>query len=1335
MSSARRWLWLLLLGPLAPSCAPGCACGPAPAPAPNIKRFPVNAILQGAANGDLPLITAQRQFLNGTLPKDYTSANVNVLQLGLNDPCFTGDHAVGLSVEALLEDLTDVQCRPELSQVCPYANAFSNFISAFGNGDAGAPPDYYSTVLTPTARKCAGPSGSANAPVGFDTLIRGCCQNDDPGLDHEQFADCFSTAPKATTCTACSSVGDAMGNPTGTFLGLNLETGQLLARFPDAVAAGTIPNQLADPLAGVLFGQGIFANFSLSAPGQPGGLPELDQSTALCLGGDGGFVSTLLGGLVGGDGGFLGGLLGGDGGIPASAFDGASVSGWLRNGTGVNQQNFIVPVVGGTALVTTGPDGGTVTAGLSPPPSGGSLFSPNLIFAHFFLDDVHVEVPSVPAFGEFTIEVSAFLTVTAERTTPTSTCTDGVVFQAPDLVRAFDLNGNLIGQISNPTITVTTTNGADLLADLLNFSGILGAALKAPFGLSSGLADPGSCIPSVSVQTTFGGQPNPLGVAQIMPSELSIDGIPNFEIAPLSDGGIPTAYIEIDPSNPPPPPPPPPPPDAGPPPFLPPTDGGLLSLPLATQSLGVTYLSQPGKLVYPNATVLQANGQIVKAAVAEDLWPYVTVAGLAPDGGMPNPTCDIASSQGYLLFTPDAGVGDGGVPPQVASWPYPFGSCTVGREAPFAGQVGLDARPSAVSSGTTYTVTSCTNPSLDLNQPIPSLTAPDGGSPFISYPSLNVSPPIAGFPELVTPTGLLALDPPPDPAPGPGSLRLSDYLAPEVVSLFSGPVEVQVIAPVPQGCRRRQRCRPHEEGDGPDRRGVDCRSEGEADEREDALNGPVRHDDDHGDDARTDDEASEGDDLPDCDDRTAHGKGGGDPLYFLKVQGNLGGNSGLWTLSFHTSGWLGNAGALTRFLCGPGQVGTLPVITASLECPPCPLSGVPPGPGPACCSDTPPSIDPAHLGVKVVQADYLNEDAVSNFAGSSTGLFAAGSEPDDPVAHYIVGPVWPLASINAGGADGGAFQQIAFSIPEQDSLSVIGASDDVVPPAFGTTVPLFTAAPIDVSCLIGNNGQGSLFLNVPPVTQCQFVPSRGDAVQAAFLLPDPGGGFVQAPAATLPFEKQIAPGAGDVSTFLAAAANVGSQPAFATYVSGLHDLDASTPISLEILPPAGQPSGCMMATARIDAIGYRTGLPLYVRAVTGTEAVFEGMLFDPAPAGSAPAPAGPSWVQMFPDPLVSIGDAGFVPQGPQVVTFSMGMFENSTLLGQVDGGAVVAGQLGHPFELNAECVGGFNDQCCVETGGRPPCLEASPGQTSNSTEVPDSNCCLGTFNAVTQICN
>ena len=197
------------------------------------------------------------------LPDTATVPTIDstAFQLGLNDPCFSGDSTgngtgIGLSLEAFAEDLTDVQCRPALGSASSECFPLS---TSLGNGGVGQLASIeVSSAVTPVAFACKQRNGT-----GF---------ND----------SCLYAAAPAGNCTACIPTGDAMGNPKGTFFAFESD-GENFLRFPDAVTASTLPSGLVD-----LLGFGLFNISEIN----PGIAPTASQSQHSC-GGTGGLVGGL----------------------------------------------------------------------------------------------------------------------------------------------------------------------------------------------------------------------------------------------------------------------------------------------------------------------------------------------------------------------------------------------------------------------------------------------------------------------------------------------------------------------------------------------------------------------------------------------------------------------------------------------------------------------------------------------------------------------------------------------------------------------------------------------------------------------------------------------------------------------------------------------------------------------------------------------------------------------------------------------------------------------------------------------------------------------------------
>ncbi|MHB8418386.1 MAG: hypothetical protein ACYDCL_09945 [Myxococcales bacterium] len=119
--NSRSWLVMLAV-------AAGLACQPSPSCPFLVSHLDVQGLWAGLTDGGTysVLTTAETAFLNRTQFLQPLPENP-VLQVGLNGECFVGLDAgfgagFGLSLQAFIEDATDVQCRPGLNSLSASGN-------------------------------------------------------------------------------------------------------------------------------------------------------------------------------------------------------------------------------------------------------------------------------------------------------------------------------------------------------------------------------------------------------------------------------------------------------------------------------------------------------------------------------------------------------------------------------------------------------------------------------------------------------------------------------------------------------------------------------------------------------------------------------------------------------------------------------------------------------------------------------------------------------------------------------------------------------------------------------------------------------------------------------------------------------------------------------------------------------------------------------------------------------------------------------------------------------------------------------------------------------------
>ncbi|MHB8420057.1 MAG: hypothetical protein ACYDCL_18435 [Myxococcales bacterium] len=1176
----------------------------------------------------------------------------NLFQLGLNSPAFVGvDGGLGVSLSALFQDLTDVQCRPALVASCTDVSIPS---------PAAGPPVVLSVSsgVTPVAKTSATIS---TAP----TLVS--CP--------------YAIAPDAGTCTACFSSGDAMGNPTGTFFGIGGPSGDLFLRFPDAVAAPTLPSALADVL-----GAGLFNTNLLVA----GSAPLLSQSMHVC-----GAVS-----------------------LDSTQFEFDSASGWIRN-------IGIYPVMASYDELN----------GIMAPQN---TVANNAIFVTFFIDDIDLEnltaapgsVPGPLGSLVLSIQVDALMEVD---NFPHfySGCPNALHFSAiPNFTFINWPDGTVSKGINNPVVTVNVlaSNGPIATVGTAGLQAIIQNAVSSALGNGIEIDTGGFCVTEAQVlaEPASDGDPtDPVGVANLAES----GGIGGGAVAlgSVPDAGTPSAYLEIggfiadagpgdagDPPDPPSPLPtlnamvaeiPPPPASAatGDPPPLPVPAAGQ-----PYEALGITYHSAPGG-VFEAAEIGLGDAGLLQGVLFAPVWPVVLGAELIPGVRVPGTinaqtVPDRFGAQAVFSSFEQPLIDAPGLPESL--WPIPFGSFqpAAGSEFfPFIGITGVaTGAPTSVIGRPEVTalIYSCADAGPDWDRPVgrPGEPLIDGYPVYLSYQGV----------EIVTPNGFVGGVDAGDP-PVVGRPRLSDYLPASVQQAFQGPVAIEAVLP-----RERGRCFGRRE-------------------RFDSASRPGR-----GDSALTDDDGDWGcaEDpppgrLPPGDPPAAEVVA---PLTGYVVVTNAVGEH----LGFEPSSGV-NAESLLQSLCaGRGvrieEKASLPLAEFNS----CTACGSPP---PSTLAEgacwTQRDVVPAILGVKDLLWDARRDPADNHLYPIDGGPQFLGTGvsgfPGDPDGSYVLLPA------GADDGDGGfAVSVMLYTEPQQDTLFAVGAADR--PLLLDRTGGQFTEQPADVSCVIDagtfngvTSSAKSLFLDEPvfPIGSSllgygSYMNNPGDWTQVFFDLPTQaevdllegtgpdagalGSPFEAAPPGLLPFETAIAPGGGDECVFLGAALSVGNQPIYSVNYGLVGDSPSDVPFTLVAQAQStnggivGSSSGCGPTPfARIDAVGYRASHAFPVLA--------PGVVLQRLSNAQPALDAGSAWwaslgaSSAFLMTVAEINQVGF-----QVGALADGGFGVEVL----DGGTSCA---------PAECTAGsFNDACCIPPGGD----ALMPLGYASSPFTADQNCCSGT---------
>ncbi len=1104
-----------------PACPPpqvGLALGKAVGPIFNNPPVGLGLSLGGELAQAAPLLDGFNR------PATSADGGVYAVQFSLNGRCFTGDQGgFGVSLEPFVEDLTDVQCRPELNDFDGGLNGGVPTELAL----LGAP---YSLSCTPATLYCTdgGPSGGCMAGV----------------------------APAAGACHACEpgvQAGDPMGNPTGTFVAFQSAGGEIFARFPDAVSTPSLSSGLVDLIGYSLFGA--------KSSRDPNGQPALVQSYTSC--------GHSLGGPS--DAGACGG------GSSMPSFD--YVSGWLRNGDpNAGQLTRLEPVVllGGSsasavclpfsqAPFSSFPDAGSCgvllggsTIDVSGTPAGGGTLASHLVYLRLFLDEIHAEGLLLPTGGavslEGSIDVRALLQIQA--LPPVGGCVNRLLLSAPaisfgaleDELPIINLRGSLadvgVGDVIHASLRSLLMTGVEF--DLTDF-----------------------CLADASIK-------------------------PESAPDPVPDPSLPAAYLDL----------------AG-----TPTDAG--DPPGPVEAVGLTYETAAGELDEEVAAT-DPFGRVAVGSVTEPLLPVTDRAILSTSGQQPY---GVLSAAGQYL---------GAATPTATYWYYPY-QAFQSSGGGFVATVELEAEPLPTSDGGPMQQTSCQNPSIDWTAP---LTGPvlDAGYPFAALPVL-LSP--DGDAGLVTPTAVIAqngtgpeltLDICQDPAfriftfcggtIDPGTLAslgvspslsptdppdagttLADFLAPDVVQAFSGPVTVELFETKPgRRCGRR----PHGPGEEDRARKTDDPEDPDLGCGDDGTDRPDRVVDLERDPPRFLEAMPRfrpaAAPAPSAASSTAP-SGNLDPPSSFLVLKNLSGLSLMLqpanqtVTGAHYAGFDGRT--ILRLLCGSNATSgsaTFPPSMAGQCDTPCGPSGVPPGPNDCCWRSR--SAFPAVLGVKSFLYD-LRTDPVPGHTFASGG-FAFGGEPNDPGVPYLLGPVFMKSSAASAG------QRIHLGTAQPETVEIIGSTADYA-----------GRNPADMACFIAPIGTGVRTLT-PGVEKVDYLPQPGDQVVGQIAVQVPGGGGYQLlDAGVLPFERVAAiDGSQNECSFLSQAMNTGfglqgEQPAVSAPFG--HDPSSVVGVALTSIADGGALSACYSPVARVDAVGVYGGelVPEGQRVLAGNQAALD----------------------------------------------------------------------------------------------------------------------------------
>ena len=1224
--------------------------------------------------------------LLGSTNAQYTEPST--IQLSINDPCFQGaSGGVGFSIAATLLNLTDAQCRQSTNGLCDAA-----YLPVAPS--KGLP---VSSLLTPATAVCTKANGITKT------------------IDPDGTTDCTYSEATQGTCPVCDLEPDGMGPAQGLFIGLDAVSNRFFARLPESVMATQLPNILVDPISYVL------------TSGFNGGPPAFFQSIERC------------------------GLSLTNACNTTPPF--TTLSAWFNDGsprTAANS-NYLAPVA---ASVSFEPVNGVT----EPVIAFGSAISPNLFFLHFHMNPItaeHTQAGEVSVELEFSALAEVIPSQGLPGGPPTGLSCDALMLRAPATVFVSQGSGQAPLEVPNGWWACDSCGpqdytGGDLAVGLVQ---TIMPILNAGFILRT----PGYCITQAGIQTgTAGSTVDPFGALVGLdftfgpPSQSLNVTVP--VVAPVN-GATPAAWLQIEGYL-----------DAGDPPADPPDGGSPIpndpvtflpapSLGQPIEGLGMTYQSAPGFEIEA-ALLGQQGGGVEHGILAVPLWPVPL-----PYLVQPKTKQGVIQGHPVILHQPDDNAAvlsqaftnpfddylseplDGGV--QEVGWPFRYGQFPPANQFPFFyGGILASAAPQVMTAeetvGNVLYYENAIIYSCSAAEPV--WTAPGvierGGPAFASYPIWSSGQSV----RLLTPQGSIgpggidAGDPPPPPLP-----TLADYLPPEALQAFAGPVTVQGFA---QRERRLARCQ--DEDGNQDESFTEPAWLSAERERFGGFRQEHRGDGNGGGDG-------DGNGVGDGDgcgegrwrDRRGHccvdsvsrladppgDAGSFPPEYGILGDGVLLTNSSGETLALRPSARV-RRGAFFQALCGGS--GATVQTTLSLPfsefaaCQSCGSPAVSPGAGQCCWTER--QVSPAILGLKTVSFDLYEQGAAgaSSFinpsSSSTANSYGSASWPSDPDGSYLVGPV------GADDGDGGLTSvEELFELPQNDTIFVVGATDrELFNQGFGgpfsqqpqgpVDVTLASQQPIaDVACAIGLTSASPplAILEPPPLLNfCQYVPDPTDQVQVSITLAPPlhvaGAGPVVFDAGYLPFQQQIAAGGGDECKFLNLAnAATGildaGQPAYSV---NYHLPDPSVAPGTTIQIDASGPSGgaaCGPTIARIDAVGIRSA-SLTTSPTDGL--IVPGFTFAPQTSVSLNA----WWTTITPGANIS---------GSVQTILSNGVQLNQDGSTQALPGGVCAPN---------GCAAGALDQCCLASG------QAAVIPLVQDGNQPDLNCCSGTADTHTGIC-